>query len=349
MTKKISIKEFLEFNRVFSLLLLSRLSIDNSLALILKQTKNERFREILRKISSDIRAGLSLSKSCAKFPELFSEIYIANLSVAEETGDIATVLTEYTDYQEKFYKLRRKLLQAARYPLFTLIVAAGVVFFMLFFLLPTFGSMFSSMKTDLPPLTAYLLSVSEFAIANIHIIIMTLIALAVIMHFLSRSKSFKEGFTDPVMLKVPFFSSLFKQNLLARFSLSMSILLKSNVNLLESLRISKNISTNSLFRDEISRITKKLIKGESLANNIKRSEFFDITFNKLLAAGEESAELDKVFYLISEYYSREFDYRIDSITGMIEPVLILLIGAIVAVILIAMYLPMFEIINYLGV
>jgi type IV pilus assembly protein PilC len=220
---------------------------------------------------------------------------------------------------------------------------------MLFFLLPTFGSMFSTMKTDLPPLTAWLLSVSEFAISNIHLIILVLLALVVTSHFLARSKSFKEGFIDPVMLRVPFLSSLFRQNLLARFSLSMSILLKSNVNLLESLRISKNISANSLFREEIGRITKKLIKGESLANNIRRSEFFDITFNKLLAAGEESAELDKVFYLISEYYSREFDYRIDSITGMIEPVLILLIGTIVAVILIAMYLPMFEIINYLGV
>jgi len=152
-----------------------------------------------------------------------------------------------------------------------------------------------------------------------------------------------------LILKLPIISNLYVMNILARFSLSMSILLKSKVTLLDSLRISKNITENNIFKLEISKLTKKIIKGEGFADNIKNSSFFDYTFIKLLAAGEASAELANVFKLISQYYNQEFDHRLDTLTSFIEPVLILFVGLIIAVVLIAMYLPMFEIINYLGV
>ena len=129
----------------------------------------------------------------------------------------------------------------------------------------------------------------------------------------------------------------------------MGILLKSKVSIVDALQISKNVTKNITFRKEIDKISKKIIKGETIASNTGRSMFFDATFTKMLAAGEESAELDKVFYLMSNFYNAEFDNSIDNITSLLEPILIINVGLIVGVIIIGLYLPMFDIVNYMGV
>ena len=344
---KITGKEIIEFNRVLSLLLISRIPVISALDLISRQTKNVKLRELIKKIVLDLKAGNSLSKSFSKYPDIFSDIYIANLKVSEETGNVAEILTEYTDYQEKFQTLRKKIVQAGRYPIFVLMVSFGVIFFMLFFLMPTFETLFRSVKAKLPPITAFLLSLSSYLIENAFSVFAIITVFIITTHFSLKSQYVKLNIIDKLAIKTPFISNLFIKNLLARFSLSMAVLLRNGVSLLEALKISKNISTNSFFKNEITYLTKRIVKGESLVANVENSTFFDITFTKLLAAGEESAELSKVFYLISEYYTKEFDYRLENITTLIEPLLILAVGLIVAVILVAMYLPMFEIINYI--
>ncbi|MCF8355210.1 MAG: type II secretion system F family protein [Melioribacteraceae bacterium] len=349
MINKISSKDIIEFNRVFGLLLMSKLSIVDSLDLILKQTKNQKLRTVLSSVIKDIKAGDTLSNSFAKYQKIFPEIYIANLKVAEETGNIAEVLNEYTLYQEKFMELKRKIIHASRYPLFVILVAIGVVFFMLYFLIPTFETLFKSVQASLPPITAFLLMLSNMLIDNGTVLFIAFILLTLLSFIIFRNKKIKEKLIDYILLELPFVSSFYTQNLLARFSLSMGMLLRNSVPLLDSLRISKNISDNSIFKSEINSLSRNLVKGESLTRRIGNSKIFDITFIRLLSAGEQSAELDKVFYLISDYYSKEFDHKIEMLTSLIEPVLILLVGGIVAVVLIAMYLPMFEIINYLGV
>ncbi|MBK7980269.1 MAG: type II secretion system F family protein [Ignavibacteriae bacterium] len=331
------------------MLLISKLSVIDALQLINQQIQNENFKEIIKKIIHDVKTGNSLSKSFSKYPEIFSDIYIANLKVAEETGYMAEVISDFTVYQEKFVNLKKKIVQAVRYPIFVIVISIGVIFFMLFFLIPTFESLFVSVKAKIPALTKFLLDISKFMIDNYFILIVTLILSAFGIRSLLKSYAFRRNYIDILILKIPLVSSLYKMNLLARFSLSMSILLKSKVTLVDSLKISKNVTSNSQFQLEISKLLKKLIKGESFTDNIKNSKFFDFTFTKLLAAGEASAELTNVFQLISEYYSEEFDHKLDNLTSFIEPVLILFVGGIIAVVLVAMYLPMFEIINYLGV
>jgi type IV pilus assembly protein PilC len=155
-------------------------------------------------------------------------------------------------------------------------------------------------------------------------------------------------YKDRTLIKIPYISELYKKSLLTRFSLSMSILLKSSVGLLDALKIAKNSTTNGLFAKEIDEIIKKLVKGDTLSSYMGKSQFFDAKFGKLLSVGEESAELDKVFYMISNYYGKELDYTLENVSSLLEPILMLFIGAIVAVILVALYLPMFELINSFG-
>ena len=349
MLNKISKKEFFEFNRVFGLLLYSRVSIINSLELILKQTKKKNFEAVLKNIIKEIKSGHTLSKSFSKHPKLFSEIYISNLKVAEETGEIAGVITEYTDYLEKMEGLKKKIIQAVRYPILVLVVAAGVVFFMLNYLIPTFESLFTSVKGELPFITRILLAISRTFVNNNIYFLSAFLILSVFIIIISKSEHFKQLLLDNIICKMPVVSKMYINNLLARFSLSMGILLKSRVSIVDALKISKNVTKNITFRKQIDLLIKKLIKGETIASNTGRSKFFDATFTKMLAAGEESAELDKVFYLMSNFYNSEFDNSIDNITSLLEPALIIVVGLIVGVILIGLYLPMFDIVNYMGV
>jgi type IV pilus assembly protein PilC len=346
--KRITQKDVLEFNRNMSLMLLSKLTLIQSFELYLTKIKNVKFYQILGSILKDIRSGRSLSKSMSKYPDLFSELYIASLKIAEETGEIDTILADYTIYQEKMLKLKKKIIEALRYPILVTIVAVGVVGFMVFFLIPTFESLFFNTKLTLPTLTYVIVSISYFIQSNILYISLTLCFIAVILWKAKDSEIIRYSF-DSFLIKFPIISNLFKKNLLARFSFSMSILMQGKVPLVESLRIARKIARNKFFQEEISKTIKRIVKGEKFASNLKHSQIFDSTFIRLLTVGEESAELDKVFKLIGEYYQEEFDYQLESVTSLIEPVLILLIGTLVAVILIAMYLPMFEIINHFGI
>ncbi|MFO7445917.1 MAG: type II secretion system F family protein [Ignavibacteriaceae bacterium] len=348
-TRAISTKELIDFNKTVSLMLLSKLSLIQSLDLYISQTKNDKLKNIVKRVVKDINSGQSLSKSFAKYPDIFSEVYVANMRVAEESGQVAEVLSEYTLYLEKMNELKRKIIQASRYPVFVLVITLAVVIFMVFFLIPTFEELFFSAKITLPALTRTIVVITYFIKDNAAIL-SSLILVSLLTLYSFRKNENVKIFTDNFLVKMPLVSDLYKKNLLARFSLSMSMLLKSKITLLEALKISRNISKNRIFIKEMEDVTKKVIKGSPFSSNIsRRSVFFDLTFTRLLTVGEESAELEKVFSVICNYYSKEFDYKLDNIVSLVEPALILFIGLIVAVILIAMYIPMFELINNFGI
>ncbi len=344
----VSQKDIIEFNRLFALLLMSRVSIVDSLELSLKQIKNDNFKSVLQNILKQVKKGDTLAKSFGKYPKLFSAIYVANLQVAEETGRLAEVLTSYNEYTEKMQQLRRKLLQASLYPLIVLVVAGCAAGFMLLFLIPSFESLFGSTEMHLPAITAFLLKISSVVQNNLHYIAASVIGIPLIAVYSLRTKAMK-AHTDYFIGEMPFIGRLYKENLLARFSLSMSILLGSGITLLDALNYAKNVSNNSVFIGEITVIVKRLTRGELLASTVKKSKYFDVNFAKLLSAGEESAEMESVFTLTGNHYSKQFDHTLETVTSVIEPVLIILVGVLVAVILVAMYLPLFEIINNFGV
>jgi type IV pilus assembly protein PilC len=337
-------KEILEFNRVLGLLLSAKLSFIASLELMAPKIENVKLKNVLLDINKNIKNGQSISKSFAKHKELFSDSYIANLKIGEETGDVGTLLNEYNKFNEKIASLKKKILQAVRYPLMVLITALGAIIFMIFFLIPSFENIFHNSNDNLPFITKWIILFSSFIINNyLYLLTIILVALMAIKFSWSSNKEFY----FKLLLRLPLVANLYRTNILARFTQSMATLLKNRLPLIDSLTISKSITSNSLFRKEIDIIIKRINKGESFSKNIK-SEFLDFTFYKLLSVGEASAELDNSFALLSDYYTKEFDYRIENINSLIEPVLIIFVGSIVGVILVSLYMPMFDIINNVG-
>lgn len=256
---KIPHKEIVEFTRVLGLLLYSRVSVIQAFELIQKQTKNEKLKAIVKSILKDIKSGSSLSKSFSKHPREFADIFIANLKVGEETGEIAEVIVEYSLYLQKMQSLKGKILQAVRYPIMVLVVAVGVVTFMLLFIIPTFEGLFQSVQADLPVITQLLLILSSGLVNNSTLLFFILLSVAGLIYFGKNNESFQKNFVDKSLVKLPVVSKMYITGLLARFSLSMAILLKSKVGLVESLKISKNITSNHLFKNQIDLLLKKTI------------------------------------------------------------------------------------------
>jgi len=344
MFNKIPQKEMLEFNRVLGLLLSAKLSFISSLELMAPKIENIQLKKIVSEINKEIKNGQPISKCFAKYKDLFPDSYIANLKIGEETGDIGTLLNEYNIFNEKITNLKKKILQAIRYPLMVLITALGAIIFMIFFLIPSFENIFHNTNDNLPFITKWIILFSSFIIKYYLYIIATIIAgVAAIKYSWASNKEFYYK----LLLKLPLVTKLYRTNILARFTQSMATLLKNRLPLIDSLSISKNITSNPLFRKEIEVIIKRINKGETFSKSIK-SEFLDFTFYKLLSVGEASAELDNSFALLSDYYTKEFDYRIESVNSLIEPILIIFVGSIVGVILISLYMPMFDIINNVG-
>ncbi|MBI2417895.1 MAG: type II secretion system F family protein [Ignavibacteriales bacterium] len=345
--KKISSKEVFEFNRLLGLLLFARMGFVPSLEIIVQKTKNENFKVVLKSIIKDIKSGSGIASSFAKYPQLFTDVYLAALKVAEETGQITDVLNEFVTYNEKMNRLKGKVVTALRYPLFVLFVAIATLLFMVFFLIPSFQGVFASTGKPLPALTETIISITGFIQNHFAVLFFsTAMVIFLSVNYFRREENHEVLYK--AVLSMPVISKIYIANILTRFSLNMHILLKNKVTLTDSLKIAKATTKNKMFQREIDSLVKRLYRGESITAKTNDSAFFDITFTKLLFVAEESAELDKAFSLIAEFYTSQFDNMLDAVISMLEPALILFIGAIVAVVLIGMYLPMFELVNNFG-
>lgn len=342
--KKIESKEFLEFNRIMSLLLLSKVNLTQAIELYLKRNKNKLFKSILESVLRDLKSGTTLADSFAKHKNHFSEVYISTLRIAEETGNSANVFKEYTTYLQKIENLKNKVKQATRYPIFVLIVSVIVVIFLLVYLVPTFSSLFTSVGEDLPNLTKFIVRISEVFRDNIGFLSICIISGIIGFRMLNKKKKY-QIMKDKALLSLPIVSPLMKQIYLARFSSSVHILLCNGLTLLETLKISRKTVNNSIFQSEIDLMIKSILKGKSLSTFKNSHQIFDSTFMKLILVGEESAELKMVFSLLSNYYDEEIDIKVSAVNSLLEPIFILVIGALVAIVLVSMYLPMFEIMN----
>ena len=346
-SKKISHQDILEFNKSLSLLLYAKIGFVDAMDIILAQIRNEKFKLALKDIARSLKSGASISKSFGKQPNLFPEVFVATLRVGEETGEIASVIGEYTSYSDKIQRVKQKAMVAVRYPLFIVVVAFTTLFFMVFFLIPNFEGVFLSFGKDIPALSKFVFTTAAWIRSNVLYLIVGIISISFLFAKYAGSEKIR-GFYTKLIPYIPILSKLYKSNILARFSFTMNTLLKNKVTLIDALKIARSTSKDPYFIKEIDTILKSLVKGLNFSNVLSRSKFFDITFIKLLTAAEGASELDKAFLMIADHYTDEFDNLLETVAAFLEPALIVFIGGFVGMIVIALYLPMFELLNNFG-
>jgi len=342
--KRIKFAELTSFTRQFSAMLEARISLVQILEILNMQIENKALQNILGKVKKEVQGGATLTDSFSEFPEVFSDFYINMIRVGEMTGQLDFMLTRVAIYLEKLNTLRRKLLQSLSYPLLIIAVAFGAVSFLLTYVVPSFADMFRDFDAQLPAITIFLMNLSAFVTDKIWIVILLLLGTAIGLRLYINSKQGR-WYWDSLMLVMPLSGSIIKKNYVSRFSRTLSILLESGIPMLDALKVTAESVPNTVVKQEINQMSYFAEKGEMLTKSLKRSKIFPPMVTQMITVGEETAQLDKMLSKVADYYDDEIEATLTNLTTVLEPLIIIVLGIILGTILIALYMPLFDLVN----
>lgn len=336
-----------EFCARLSVLLQARISLFQALELLERQESHRPMRTVLGRLSRDLAAGKSFAQGLSAQPEVFDPLFIVTVEIGEESGRLAEVLTHLSTYLEKVSALKRKVTQALSYPVLVMGVAALSVAFLLLFIVPAFAEMFGSFQIELPASTRLVLGLSALVTSYGWAVVPIVIVGYVLARLGSRATHIRQ-LAAALALRLPLIGDILLKNSVARFCRTLGSLLKADVTLIEALKVAQRIVFIEELRVEIRRIIQHVRQGRAVAEPLIGSKFFPAMVAQMIAVGEETSKLDEMLLRVAEYYEKELDASIDALSTLVEPIIILLLGLIVAAILVSMYMPMFDLVNMVG-
>lgn len=338
--KRQKLQFFEAFYKELNALTASGLSVVESLELILENIKSTEQRLIVKAIINQLIQGKELSYAL-KCVDVFSAYDINSVRIGEQTGSLNNVLADLSNYYTSRIKLKKEIVSALSYPVLVLVVAFGVILFMLNFLVPMFEDVFNRMGGDLPRITRLMIDVSVFFRSNSILLLFLILALFLTILYFRKYKKFRR-LSSLTLLKLPVIGALLRLIYLGRFSRAMYLLLHAKVPLLESLNLVSQMISFVPLNDSIKDAMNQIESGGVLSEGFEGSILFDKRIIALIKVAEQSNNLSLVFNRIAEQYSEELSYRSKLLRELIEPIIIIVLGLVVAIILVAMYLPIFN-------
>jgi type IV pilus assembly protein PilC len=348
-TDKIKPKEVAVFTRQFATMVDSGLSISRSLGVLAGQVENKYFAAKLRDVHDDVEAGISLSRALAKHPKVFDTLYVSMVEAGEAGGSIDVVLKNTAATLEKQVELNRKIRGAMTYPIIVVCVIGGIFTVMMTVLVPIFKKLFASLGGKLPAPTRALIQISN-TLASWHVLVVIAVAVGGLIAFKRWVKTPSGRLTwDKFKLKPPVFGPLAHKAALSRFSSTLSSMLKAGVPALEALDIVASSSGNALVEQAVLHVKSKVREGSTFAQPMREMEdVFPVLIIQMVEVGEQTGALDEMLERVSEFYNGEVDQTVDNLTSILEPFLVIIMGAVVGSIIICLYLPMFDYIKLLN-
>lgn len=346
-SKGVSIKDLARFTRQFAAMNSAGLPLIQCLDTLRDQVENENLRLALQKATSDIQGGSTLSDALAKHPKIFSELYCHMISAGEAGGILENILMRLADYLEKAEKLLRKIRGAMMYPFFVVIVAIVVVMILLTKVVPTFAAMFQSTGGTLPLPTQMILDASNFIQSNFIFIIIVMFSIPFGLYRYYKTPAGKFAM-DKFSLRLPVFGDLIRKSATARFTRTLSTLLNAGVPIIDSLRITSRTAGNKVLELGIKKSLESISGGQTIAEPLAATKIFPAMVIQMVAVGEKTGGLADMLSKVSDFYEDEVDAAVDNLTSLIEPLIIVLLGGVIGAILIAMYLPMFDMATNIG-
>ena len=340
----VKLKDISIFSRQFATMINSGLSLLRSLNILAEQTENKRFAEVIDLVRQDVEKGASLSQALAKHPKVFSKLYVSMVRAGEIGGVLDSVLLRLASTIEKQVELRGKIKSAMTYPVAVLALVLLIVVAMLLFIVPTFGELYDDLGGTLPLPTRLLLSVSSILTRFFPVVVL----LAVVLVWLFRRWIATAGGRakfDAFKLRIPIMGKLVQKTALARFASTLSALLRSGVPILESLEIVSETVSNHVVSVAVKDTQVAVKGGESIAKPLSQHKVFPPMVTQMMAVGEETGALDEMLEKIGEFYEQEVEATVDALTSLLEPLLICVLGGAVGAMVVALYMPMFQIIN----
>jgi type IV pilus assembly protein PilC len=342
--KKVKLKELAIFSRQFATMVNSGLPILRALSILADQTQNPELARVLGVVRTDVEQGASLSGAMTKHPKVFNNLFVAMVKSGETGGSLDNVLLRLADMIENEVKLRGKIKSAMTYPVAVVALVVLIMSAMLLFVVPQFQTIYSSLGGSLPLPTRVLLFASNIFKKYWYIV---LIGVFVFRFFFKRWKKTENGrqAVDRMKLRVPVFGVIFQKVALSRFASTASMLLRSGVPILQALEIVAETVNNRVVSNAIEDVQVSVREGESMAKPLAKHAVFPPMVVQMLAVGEETGQVDTMLEKVAQFYDAEVEASVDALTSLIEPLLIAVIGGCVGAAVVALYMPMFNIIK----
>ena len=339
----IKTKEIVLFTKKLSTMTRAGLNILDTLQMAKNQVNDKKLKVIIESITQDLQGGTDIAGSFKKHPKVFDNIYVNMIKAGEASGKLDIFLDKLVGILEKREKIKSKIKSALMYPSIILSVATLVTIFMIWKVVPVFENMYGGMGVELPGPTLFLIGANKFITGSGGIISLVIILIIVFAHSftIKRSDSYK-SFMDKFILKFPLFGKIIIQATIARIALIKANLFAAGVDVLEILDIAKSSTNNVHFVTALEQVKRGVFSGEDMSKLVEKEIIFPPTYSQLIAVGEKTGNLEEMFTSIATYYEEEFDNVVDNLSTMIEPLSMVIIGAIVGTLLIAMYMPIFN-------
>lgn len=341
--KKVKPAEMTVLARQLATMVSSGLSLLRALHVLEEQTPNELLKKVIGDVRGDVETGLSLSQAMAKHPKVFNRLFVSMVQAGEAGGNLEEVLERVAIQLEKDDHLRRTVKSAMVYPTMIAAFAVLVLIGMVMFIIPIFAQMFDDLGGELPPLTAFMVGLSGAMRGYWYLFFTVPFALA---FAFKRWKASDSGqlMWDRFKLRLPMqIGDIVLKVAVARFARTLGTLTASGVPILQALDITAQTAGNRVITDPMAEVVERVKEGQALAAPLTKIGVFPTMVTQMLAVGEETGALDSMLHKLADFYDDEIAAKLKSLTSIIEPLMMILVGCIVGVVVVAMYLPMFKI------
>jgi type IV pilus assembly protein PilC len=347
MQPKITSKDIVIFTRQFSTMIDAGLPLVQGLNILAEQTENKTFKVVLEQINRDVEGGSSLAEAMKKHPKVFDNLYVNLVAAGEIGGILDTILQRLAAYIEKAEKLKAQIKGALTYPIVVVAIAILVIAVILIFVIPVFEDMFSGMGAALPTPTQIVVNMSRFMKGNIHYIIGVFVIAGILFKKYRNSTGGRKT-TDTLALKLPIFGNLLKKVAVARFTRTLGTMISSGVPILDALEIVAKTSGNVILEEVIFEVRSSIAEGQTIAEPLSEADIFPSMVVQMISVGEATGALDTMLGKIADFYDDEVDAAVEALTSMLEPMLMLFLGGSIGGLVIAMYLPIFQMAAAMG-
>jgi len=341
---KPKMKDIAVFSRQFATMINSGLSLLRSLYILADQTENPALAKVVDEVRQDVEKGASLSQALGRHPKVFNRLYVAMVRAGETGGVLDSVLLQVASVIEKQVELRRKIKSAMTYPTVVFAICILIVSAMLLFIVPTFKGIYAQLGGTLPVLTRVLISISSI-FKKFFPVVLVLGGVGIwgFRRWIQTDRG--RDVWDHVKLKTPVFGKLVHKTALTRFASTLGVLMRSGVPILESLEITSDTVNNEVLSAAVKDVQAGVKVGESMAKPLAQHKIFPPMVTQMIAVGEETGAVDTMLDKIGEFYDQEVEATVNALTSLLEPLLIVFLGACVGGMVIALYMPMFNIIK----
>lgn len=344
---KVKKKDLVIFTRQFSTMIDAGLPLVQGLSILAAQTENKTFQRILQEVVKDVEGGAGLAEAMGKHPKVFNDLYVNLVAAGEVGGILDTILQRLATYIEKAEKLKARIKSALTYPIIVVAIAIVVIAVILVFVIPVFEEMFADFGSALPLPTQLVVNMSRFVKGNIHYMIGAMIVLGVAFKFYRNSKAGRKN-TDSLSLKLPVFGPLLKKVAVANFTRTLGTMISSGVPIINALEIVAKTSGNVVLEEVIMDVRSGISEGQPIAEPLSENEIFPSMVIQMISVGEATGALDTMLEKIADFYDDEVDAAVETLTSMLEPLLMLFLGGAIGGLVISMYLPIFKMAAALG-